>query len=102
MLLDMRNVTMSFGGVPALRDVSFSVREGEILGLIGPNGAGKTTLFHVLTAMVPGASGEVVFGGERIGGLATHRITGRGGGRPLPKIRLFPEMTAPEDGVGGG
>src|SRR3990172_10429443 len=97
MLLDMRNVTMSFGGVTALRDVSFSVREGEILGVIGPNGAGKTTLFHVLTAMVPGASGEVVFGGERIGGLATHRITGRGVGRTFQNIRLFPEMTAREN-----
>ncbi|HJX14348.1 MAG TPA: ABC transporter ATP-binding protein [Candidatus Deferrimicrobiaceae bacterium] len=97
MLLDMRNVTMSFGGVTALRDVSFSVRAGEILGLIGPNGAGKTTLFHVVTAMVPGASGEIVFGGERIGGLATHRITRRGVGRTFQNIRLFPEMTAREN-----
>ena len=97
MLLDMRNVTMSFGGVTALRDVSFSVRDGEILGLIGPNGAGKTTLFHVVTAMVPGASGEIVFRGEQIGGLATHRITGRGVGRTFQNIRLFPEMTAREN-----
>ena len=97
MLLDMRNVTMSFGGVTALRDVSFSVRAGEILGLIGPNGAGKTTLFHVVTAMIRGASGEVVFRGERIGGLATHRITRRGVGRTFQNIRLFPEMTAREN-----
>ena len=97
MLLDMRNVTMSFGGVTALRDVSFSVRDGEILGLIGPNGAGKTTLFHVVTAMIRGASGEVVFGGERIGGLATHRIARRGVGRTFQNIRLFPEMTAREN-----
>ena len=97
MLLDMRNVTMSFGGVTALRDVSFSVRAGEILGLIGPNGAGKTTLFHVVTAMIRGASGEVVFQGERIGGLATHRITRRGVGRTFQNIRLFPEMTAREN-----
>jgi branched-chain amino acid transport system ATP-binding protein len=97
MLLDMRNVTMSFGGVTALRDVSFSVRDGEIIGLIGPNGAGKTTLFHVVTSMIPGASGEIVFGGERIGGLATHRITRRGVGRTFQNIRLFPEMTAREN-----
>src|SRR3990172_464284 len=97
MLLDMRNVTMSFGGVTALRDVSFSVRDGEIIGLIGPNGAGKTTLFHVVTAMIRGASGEVVFQGERIGGLATHRITRRGVGRTFQNIRLFPEMTAREN-----
>jgi branched-chain amino acid transport system ATP-binding protein len=88
---------MSFGGVTALRDVSFSVREGEILGLIGPNGAGKTTLFHVLTSMVPGASGEIAFRGERIGGLATHRIARRGIGRTFQNIRLFPGMTAREN-----
>ena len=97
MLLDMRNVTMSFGGVTALRDVSFSVREGEILGLIGPNGAGKTTLFHVLTSMVSGASGDIVFRGERIGGLSTHRIIRRGVGRTFQNIRLFPRMTAREN-----
>jgi branched-chain amino acid transport system ATP-binding protein len=97
MLLDMRNVMMSFGGVTALRDVSFSVRDGEILGLIGPNGAGKTTLFHVITSMIRGASGEIVFRGERIGGLATHRITRRGVGRTFQNIRLFPEMTAREN-----
>jgi branched-chain amino acid transport system ATP-binding protein len=93
----MRNVTMSFGGVTALRDVSFSVREGEILGLIGPNGAGKTTLFHVLTSMLPGASGEIAFRGERIEGLATHRIARRGVGRTFQNIRLFPGMTAREN-----
>jgi len=97
MLLDMRNVTMSFGGVTALRDVSFSVREGEILGLIGPNGAGKTTLFHVLTSMVSGASGDIVFRGERIEGLSTHRIIRRGVGRTFQNIRLFPRMTAREN-----
>ena len=97
MLLDMRNVTMSFGGVTALRDVSFSVREGEILGLIGPNGAGKTTLFHVLTSMVSGAPGDIVFRGERIGGLSTHRIIRRGIGRTFQNIRLFPRMTAREN-----
>src|SRR3972149_6113267 len=97
MLLDMRNVTMSFGGVPPLRDVSFSVREGEILGLIGPNGAGKTTLFHVLTSMVSGASGDIVFRGERIEGLSTHRIIRRGVGRTFQNIRLFPRMTAREN-----
>src|SRR4030066_73715 len=97
MLLDMRNVTMSFGGVTALRDVSFSVREGEILGLIGPNGAGKTTLFHVLTSMVSGASGDIVFRGERIGGLSTHRIIRRGVGRTFQNIRLFTRMAAREN-----
>jgi branched-chain amino acid transport system ATP-binding protein len=97
MLLDMRNVTMSFGGVTALRDVSFSVREGEILGLIGPNGAGKTTLFHVLTSMVSGASGDIVFRGERIEGLSTHRIIRMGVGRTFQNIRLFPRMTAREN-----
>src|SRR3989304_111376 len=97
MLLDMRNVTMSFGGGTALPAGSFSVRGGEILGLIGPNGAGKTTLFHVLTAMVSGASGDIVFRGERIEGLSPHRILRRGAGRTFQNIRLFPRMTAREN-----
>src|SRR4030067_1010397 len=100
MLLDIPNVAMSFGGVTALRDVSFSVREGEILGLIGPNGAGKTTLFHVLTSMVSGASGDIVVRGGPWGGGAHPEEAGRtarpgGIGRQGGLRRLGPAARIP-------
>ena len=63
MLLEVREVSKIFGGLAALKEVSFRLNEGEILGLIGPNGAGKTTLFNVITSFLLPTSGEVFFSG---------------------------------------
>ena len=97
MLLEVRNVSMIFGGLAALRDVSFSLPEGEILGLIGPNGAGKTTLFNVITAFLNPSEGEVRLAGEPLTGLRTNRITERGISRTFQNIRLFDQMTVEEN-----
>jgi branched-chain amino acid transport system ATP-binding protein len=96
-LLSLRKIGKSFGGLSALLDISFDVQPGEIVGVIGPNGAGKTTLFNVVTAVFPPTAGEVVFDGERIGGLPPHTITKRGITRTFQNIRLFSTMTVEEN-----
>ncbi|MFT3854649.1 MAG: ABC transporter ATP-binding protein [Ilumatobacteraceae bacterium] len=96
-LLEIDNVTMQFGGLTALKDVDFSIRTGEILGLIGPNGAGKTTCFNVMTGVYQPTLGEVRFEGRRLGKLKRYQITKLGLARTFQNIRLFPEMTALEN-----
>jgi branched-chain amino acid transport system ATP-binding protein len=96
-LLELRDVTLRFGGVTALDRVSFHLAPGEILGLIGPNGAGKTTCFNVMTGVYQPTSGEVFFDGKRLGRRPKHRITRLGIARTFQNIRLFPEMTALEN-----
>lgn len=93
-LLDFRNVTMQFGGVTALDDVSLQIYRGEILGLIGPNGAGKTTCFNVLTGVYSPTKGDVIFDDESMVGLKRYEITKRGIARTFQNIRLFPDMSA--------
>jgi len=96
-LLDVDHVTLRFGGVVALNDVSFSLYKGEILGLIGPNGAGKTTCFNVMTGVYKPTSGAVKFDAQRITGRKPHEINRMGVARTFQNIRLFPEMTALEN-----
>jgi ABC-type branched-subunit amino acid transport system ATPase component len=96
-LLDLENVTMQFGGVTALSEVSFGIRTGEILGLIGPNGAGKTTCFNVMTGVYQATAGRVTFQGRPLTGLVRNKITKLGIARTFQNIRLFPEMTALEN-----
>jgi branched-chain amino acid transport system ATP-binding protein len=96
-VLEVDHVTLRFGGVVALDDVSFEVRRGEILGLIGPNGAGKTTCFNAMTGVYRPTSGEVRFDGELITGKKPHQINRIGIARTFQNIRLFPEMTALEN-----
>jgi len=100
-LLVLDAVTLRFGGLTALDDVSFDVRRGEILGLIGPNGAGKTTCFNVMTGVYRPTSGKVVFDGRVIKRQAKHTITRMGIARTFQNIRLFGEMTALENVVVG-
>jgi branched-chain amino acid transport system ATP-binding protein len=100
-LLELDNVTMQFGGLTALGDVSFAIQPGEILGLIGPNGAGKTTCFNVMTGVYQATQGEVRFDGRTLAKLERHRITKLGIARTFQNIRLFPEMTALENVVVG-
>jgi branched-chain amino acid transport system ATP-binding protein len=96
-LLEVDHVTLAFGGVVALNDVTFNLYEGEILGLIGPNGAGKTTCFNVMSGVYKPTSGEVRFKGERVSGRKPHQISRMGISRTFQNIRLFPEMTAIEN-----
>jgi branched-chain amino acid transport system ATP-binding protein len=96
-LLKVDNVTLRFGGVVALDQVSFDLYEGEILGLIGPNGAGKTTCFNAMTGVYKPTSGQIVFSGHTVSGRKPHDINHMGIGRTFQNIRLFPEMTALEN-----
>ncbi|KQX66643.1 ABC transporter ATP-binding protein [Angustibacter sp. Root456] len=96
-LLEMRDVTLRFGGVVALDGVSFEIRRGEILGLIGPNGAGKTTCFNAMTGVYQPTSGQVLFDGEPLGQRKRHAITKLGIARTFQNIRLFGNMTALEN-----
>lgn len=96
-LLEVDHVTLKFGGLTALDDVSFEIREGEILGLIGPNGAGKTTCFNVMTGVYRPTSGEARFDGTSLTKLKRHKITKLGLARTFQNIRLFKSMTVLEN-----
>src|SRR5574341_121044 len=92
--LDLRAVTMRFGGLKALAEFSLALRPGELVGLIGPNGAGKTTAFNAITGVYAPTEGEVLVDGERVNGLRPHQICARGVARTFQNIRLFRELTA--------
>jgi branched-chain amino acid transport system permease protein len=96
-LMDVRGVSKAFLGLQALSDVSFDVREGEILGIIGPNGAGKTTLFNVLNGFLLADRGEVRWLGQTITGLRPHAVCRLGVGRTFQVVRLFPHLTVLEN-----
>jgi branched-chain amino acid transport system ATP-binding protein len=96
-LLEVDDVTIRFGGVTALDQVTFDIKEGEILGLIGPNGAGKTTCFNVMTGVYQATSGAIRFDGGTLAKLKRHQITKLGMARTFQNIRLFRSMTALEN-----
>jgi branched-chain amino acid transport system ATP-binding protein len=96
-LLETEGVTMRFGGLTAVSDLSVRVAQGEIVGLIGPNGAGKTTAFNVVTGMNRPTAGRVRIGGEDVTGRARHQIARRGVARTFQNIRLFKELSVLEN-----
>lgn len=96
-ILDVDGLTLKFGGLTALDDVSFHINEGEILGLIGPNGAGKTTCFNAITGVYRPTSGTIRFKGDSLAGKKRFEITQAGIARTFQNIRLFPTMTALEN-----
>ncbi len=96
-ILEAIGVTKYFGNLTALKDVSFTLREGEILGVIGPNGAGKTTLINLITGTTPYSSGDVHFLGESIRGLKPHQIGRLGISRTFQIARAFSNMTTLEN-----
>jgi branched-chain amino acid transport system ATP-binding protein len=100
-LLKIRNVTKIFGGLIALRDVSFDVHKSEILGLIGPNGAGKSTLFNVISGFHSPDKGKILFKDEEINGLRVDQISGRGIGRIFQEPTLFMQETVFENVLSG-
>ncbi len=95
-ILSIRDVTVRYGAVTAVRDVGFDVRAGEIVGLIGPNGAGKTTLIDAISGFAP-ADGTVSLDGESIDGLAPHRRSRAGLGRTFQDIELYGELSVAEN-----
>jgi branched-chain amino acid transport system ATP-binding protein len=96
-ILEVQNLTMEFGGLRALGNVSFALEEGGILGLIGPNGSGKTTLFNVITGFLKPTSGKVLFGGEDITGHSPHKACKAGIARTFQTNRPFGTMTVVEN-----
>lgn len=100
-IMEVKNLTVKFGGLVALDDVSFNIKRGEILGLIGPNGAGKTTCFNAMTGVYKPTSGQVLLEGQSVLGRQRHKITRLGLARTFQNIRLFGEMTALENVVVG-
>jgi branched-chain amino acid transport system ATP-binding protein len=100
-VLELREVTMEFGGLTALNDVSIEVRRGQIFGIIGPNGAGKTTLFNCVTGVFKPTDGDVLVNTRSVVGMKPHRITEVGVARTFQNIRLFPNVTALENVVVG-
>jgi branched-chain amino acid transport system ATP-binding protein len=96
-ILEVKEVTKKFGGLAALKEVSFTVGTGEIKAMIGPNGAGKTTMFDVLTGILRPTAGDVFLKGSSVVGMRPDEITGMGMIRTFQTIRLFDGMTALEN-----
>jgi branched-chain amino acid transport system ATP-binding protein len=102
-ILDVKELTMDFGGLRALDSLDLDVKQGEIAALIGPNGAGKTTFFNCITGIYNPTSGDILISRpgaearERINGLKPNRVTERGMARTFQNIRLFPNMTVLEN-----
>ena len=96
-MLTLSSVSIHFGGLRVLDEVSFSTLDRGIFGLIGPNGAGKTTIFNLVTGLLTPSCGAIEFFGQRLNGLPPYRITHLGIARTFQNIRLFKEMTLLEN-----
>jgi branched-chain amino acid transport system ATP-binding protein len=96
-LLELRGVSMAFGGLAVVNELDLHVDEGEIVSVIGPNGAGKTTLFNLITGVYEPTGGEIWFAGADITGLEPHTITQRGIARTFQTLRLFLNMSVREN-----
>ncbi|MFP3868424.1 MAG: ABC transporter ATP-binding protein [Desulfobacteraceae bacterium] len=97
MILEVQSLHLSFGGLQALAEVSFSLPQGRIYGLIGPNGAGKTTLFNVINGVYRPKSGRIIFRGQDITGLPPYRVARQGLARTYQVVRPLPELTVREN-----
>ena len=103
LLLEVRDLNKHFGGLHAVRNLSFSVRQGEMVGILGPNGAGKTTLYNLLTGFIaPDAGARIAFDGQNLLGRPPYRIAGLGISRTFQLCRPFSGMTVLENVVVGG
>ena len=96
-VLEVRNLSKRFGGIAAVNDVSFDVREGEILGLIGPNGSGKSTLFNCILGQLAPSAGEVRIDGRAITGKRPCQLNRLGVGRTFQILQVFPQLTVREN-----
>lgn len=96
-LLKTSGVTMQFGGLTAVSELNLEIEKNQIYGLIGPNGAGKTTAFNMITGVYKPTKGKILFDGEDISGVESHRITKSGIARTFQNIRLFKDMSVIEN-----
>lgn len=93
-MLSVQKVSKRFGGVTAVKDVSFEIEQGEIVGLVGPNGAGKSTLLNVVSGVYTPSSGSVIFDGEDITYLSPNKVCTLGIAKTFQLVQSFPELTA--------
>lgn len=96
-ILEVNNLSRSFGGLKAVNDVDFELEKGTIKAVIGPNGAGKTTLFNLITGNIPADSGRILFNRTSIYGLPPHKVAGRGIARTFQNIKLYSGMSVLEN-----
>jgi ABC-type branched-subunit amino acid transport system ATPase component len=96
-LLELKGVSLAFGGLTVVDELDLQVEEGEIISVIGPNGAGKTTLFNLITGIYDPDEGDIVFDGRSIAGLQPHQICRRGISRTFQTLRLFLNMSVKEN-----
>ncbi len=96
-ILELRGISLRFGGLAALDELDLHVDEGEIVSVIGPNGAGKTTLFNLISGIYRPDAGDILLDGESLVGLTSHEIVARGIGRTFQTLRLFLNMTVKEN-----
>lgn len=92
-VLEVNNLSISFGGLKAVDEVSFKLKKGELLGLIGPNGAGKTTLFNMLSGVYTPTSGKIILDGQKVNGISPDKLSKLGVARTFQNIRLFDNLT---------
>jgi branched-chain amino acid transport system ATP-binding protein len=100
-LLSAKGLHKSFGGVRAVRDVSYDIPEGAVFAIIGPNGAGKSTMLNLISGIYQPDAGSLVFGGQNLGGLPAYRRVRLGIARTFQKIRLFKQLSVLENVVAG-
>jgi branched-chain amino acid transport system ATP-binding protein len=96
-MLEVRNVTKRFGNLVAVKDVSMSVKQGELRAIIGPNGAGKTTFFNMISGYFAPTTGSILFDGRDVTQIPAHRRVGLGMGRTFQITEIFPELTVHEN-----
>lgn len=100
-MLQLTRVSKHFGGLAVLREVSFTIERGEIVGLIGPNGAGKSTLFNLICGLARPNTGAISFAGRRIDGLPAHRVCALGLAKTSQLVRIFPGMSVADNALVG-
>lgn len=96
-ILELQNVTLAFGGLKAVNEINFSMKQNEILSLIGPNGAGKTSTFNLITGVYTPTAGKIIFKGHDLKKYKPHKITNLGIARTFQNIRLFKQLTVLEN-----
>lgn len=101
-ILSVENASKSFGGLVAVNDMSFSVKDGELLGLIGPNGSGKTTMLNLISGALKPTSGKIALQGTEISGQPAHKIARQGIARTFQLVRILPSLTAEQNVIAGG
>ena len=101
MLMDVKNVSLSFGGVKAITDISFDIRKGEIRAIIGPNGAGKTSMLNVINGFYTPQKGEIIFRGKTRRGMKPHHAVRQGIARTFQNVALFKGMSTLDNIMAG-